>query len=80
MQIEEGFRDLKSSRYGFSFEHTYSKKIEKIEILLLIAALTSFIAWVVGWVAEKEKLQYQFQSNTVKGSSDKDVGKLANKY
>lgn len=66
MQIEEGFRDLKSSRYGFGLEDAYSKKINRIEILLLIAMLASFIAWLTGWIAEKKGLHYQFQSNTTK--------------
>ena len=65
-QIEEGFRDLKSSRYGFSFEDSHSKKRERIEILLLIGSLASFIAWLIGWAMEKSKQHYQFQSNTVK--------------
>ena len=66
MQIEEGFRDLKSSRYGFGFENAYSKEPARIEILLLIAMLASFIAWLTGWVTEKNGLHLQFQSNTVK--------------
>jgi hypothetical protein len=65
MQIEENFRDLKSSRYGFSFEAAFSKKRERIEILLLIAMVASFIAWLVGWAAEKIGLHRQFQSNTM---------------
>ena len=66
MQIEEGFRDLKSSKYGFGFEQAHSYKIERIENLLLIAMLASLIAWVVGWFAEKEKLHYKFQANSIK--------------
>lgn len=66
MQIEEGFRDLKSSRYGFGFENAYSKKRDRIAVLLLIAMLASFIAWLIGWAAEKEGMHYQFQSNTIK--------------
>ena len=66
MQIEEGFRDLKSSKYGFGFEQARSNKIERIENLLLIAMLASLVAWVVGWFAEKEKLHYQFQANSIK--------------
>jgi hypothetical protein len=66
MQIEEGFRDLKSSRYGFGFENAHTKKRERIKVLLLIAALASFTAWLVGWITEKNKLHYQFQSNTIK--------------
>lgn len=66
MQIEEAFRDLKSSRYGFGFENAHSKNINRIEILLLIATLASLIAWLTGWIAERNELHYQFQSNTVK--------------
>jgi transposase len=66
MRIEEGFRDLKSSQFGFSFEHAYSNKIERIQILLMIAALASFLAYFIGWVAEKNQWHYQFQANSIK--------------
>jgi hypothetical protein len=66
MQIEEGFRELKSSRYGLSFEHAYSKKIQRIEIFLLIAMLACLIAYITGIVAEHKKLHHQFQVNTLK--------------
>lgn len=66
MQIEEGFRDLKSSRYGFSFENAHSKNEKRIEILLLIAMLASLIAWITGWIGENEKIHYRFQSNSIK--------------
>lgn len=66
MQIEEGFRDLKSTRYGFSFEAAHTKTISRIQILLLIAMLASLIAWLTGFVAEKMQWQYQFQANSIK--------------
>lgn len=66
MQIEESFRDLKSSRYGFGFEHSYSRHIARIETLLLIAMLASTIAWLVGLAAERMNLHYNFQVNSVK--------------
>jgi hypothetical protein len=66
MRIEEGFRDLKSSQYGFGLEKAHSKKVERIEILLLIGMLGTLIAWLTGWVCEKENIHYQFQSNTIK--------------
>ncbi len=66
MQIEEGFRDLKSGRYGFSFEHARSQQPKRIEILLLIAALASVLAWLCGWIAEQRQLHYQFQANSIK--------------
>lgn len=66
MQIEEGFRDLKSSKYGFSFEEAFSRKIKRIEILLLIAMIAALIAWIIGYIGESKKLQYQFQANSIK--------------
>ena len=66
MQIEEGFRDLKSSKYGFSFEEAFSKKIKRIEILLLIAMLAALMAWLIEYIGEEKKLQYQFQANSIK--------------
>lgn len=66
MEIEEGFRDLKSSQFGFSFEHAYSSKIRRIQILLMLAMLASFILYLLGWIAEKNHWHYQFQANTYK--------------
>lgn len=66
MTIEEGFRDLKSSHYGFSFEHAYSTKIARIQILLMIAMLASIIAYLIGAVAEKNNWHLKFQANTQK--------------
>ena len=50
MQIELNFRNLKSSQYGFSFEHAYSKSVERIQILLMIAMLATLIAYLTGFV------------------------------
>ena len=66
MQIEEGFRDLKSARFGLSFEHASCRKAERIEIFLLIAMLACLIAYITGIAAESENLHQQFQVNTVK--------------
>jgi hypothetical protein len=66
MQIEEGFRDLKSSQYGFGFEKAHSRNRNRIKILLLVAMFASLIAWLVGYIAEKQKWHYQFQVNSVK--------------
>lgn len=66
MQIEQNFRDLKSSQYGFSFEHAYSKSIERIQVLLMIAMLATLIAYLTGFLAEKKGWHYRFQANTSK--------------
>lgn len=66
MTIEEAFRDLKSSRYGFGLNEGKTKIKKRRNILLLIAMLASLIAWLTGLAGEKMKLQYQFQSNSIK--------------
>lgn len=66
MQIEEGFRDLKSTKYGFGFEHVNTLHIYRLNIFFLIAMLAAFIAWVIGWLAEKVNLQAQYQANSTK--------------
>lgn len=66
MEIEEGFRDLKSSQFGFSFEKAYSSKIRRIQVLLMIAMLAAYILFFIGWGAEIKKWHYQFQANTIK--------------
>ena len=43
MQIEETIRDLKSHRFGFALRYARTKRAERLEALLLVAALASFI-------------------------------------
>ncbi|MGE6332950.1 transposase [Stenotrophomonas sp. NPDC077659] len=52
MQIELGFRDLKSHRYGQAFEDSLTRKRERIEVLLLLHALAMFVLWLAGMAAE----------------------------
>ena len=66
MTIEEGFRDLKSSAYGFSFEKAYSTKIPRIQILLMIAMLATLIAYFTGMASENMGIQGKFQASSVK--------------
>jgi hypothetical protein len=66
MQVEEGFRDLKSSRYGFGFEKAHTQNRERIKILLLVCMFASLIAWLAGYVTEKKNWHYQFQANSIK--------------
>ncbi len=50
MQIEEGFRDVKSEHLGFGLNLHCSRCAKRIGILLLIAALANhlFFAWFKG--------------------------------
>ncbi len=44
MKIEEAFRGLKSVRFGLGFAASGAKRIERIEVLLLIALLALYAA------------------------------------
>jgi hypothetical protein len=48
MQIEQSFRDLKSDRFGSAFCHSLTRKGARLEMLLLLQALASFLAWLQG--------------------------------
>jgi hypothetical protein len=65
MQIEEGFRDLKSTKYGFGFEHVNTRHIYRLNIFFLIAMLAAFLAWTIGWLGEKTNLHRKYQANSI---------------
>ena len=66
MQIEESFRDSKNQRLGFSLKKTLSQCIHRLNILLLIGTIATYIAISIGKVASTLALQYQFQATSVK--------------
>ena len=66
MQIEEAFRDAKSSRVGFSLRESLSRNLQRLEILLLIGTLATYITWLVGTWAELKQWHYRYQSNSNK--------------
>lgn len=66
MQIEQSFRDLKNSKYGFCFKNTLTRSVRRLSILLLIVAIVYFIAWIVGILAEQKQWHLKCQSNTSK--------------
>lgn len=64
MEIEEGFRDLKSERFGFALNLHGSRSARRIEILLLIAMLASFRLLASGLSLDKAGKAKAYQSNT----------------
>ena len=52
MQIEEGFRDTKSVAYGLGIATGRYTSFVRAANLLLIAALASFLLWLIGCLAE----------------------------
>lgn len=66
MQIEEGFRDLKSSRLGLSLKDSQTYKQKRFTILLLVGMLAILALFLLGKAGEQQKMQYQFQANTIR--------------
>ena len=66
MQLEESFRDLKSIRFGLGCEVARSIHQHRFAALLLIAALTLFIAWMIGAAAQHRGLTSDYQANTIR--------------
>jgi hypothetical protein len=65
MKIEEGIRDTKNPRWGFALHYARSRRAERLEILLLIAALGTVVCWLHGLAAETHHWHRHFQANTV---------------
>lgn len=53
IQIELGFRDLKSHRYGRGMEDSLAQQGAWLQVLLLVSTLASFVSWLagLGWEA-----------------------------
>jgi len=66
MQIEEAFRDLKSSRFGLGLELHHTYQLERLQVLLLIATLALMVAWIIGKATEHTGQHRHFQANTVR--------------
>jgi hypothetical protein len=66
MGIEAAFRDLKSDQFGFGLTLSRSRNIERLNTLLLIAALTTVCLWWIGLTAQQRSWQRHFQANTVR--------------
>jgi hypothetical protein len=66
MQIEEAFRDMKNSRWGFSLCEARCTTTYRYENLMLVGTLAMFAVWLIGKVAELKQWQYRYQANTTK--------------
>lgn len=66
MQIEQNFRDDKSTASGLKWRFSRTRCPKKISVLILIAAIATLILWMIGFTAEKKNIQHDFQANTVR--------------
>jgi hypothetical protein len=64
MQIEETFRDLKCHRWGFGLRYARCNEAKRLEILLLLGALATLVAWLVGLAGRGMQWHRHLQANT----------------
>lgn len=61
MQIEESFRDLKSAEFGLGMERHRTRKGPRLAVLLLLAALTLWLLWLIGQLATEPAIAAQLR-------------------
>ena len=66
MQVEQTFRDTKNIHYGIGLGVNRTRAIERLSVLLLLAAIASLILLLLGLLAEEQGLHKKYQANTVK--------------
>jgi hypothetical protein len=66
MQIEESFRDVKSTRYGLGARYIQTRCVYRWGIAMLLASIVQIMLWIIGVVGHARGFQKRFQSNTVK--------------
>lgn len=62
MGIEQSFRDTKSLRVGLGLEVARSRSAQRLNILLLIAHLATFVQRLIGESAKGHQLELQFMA------------------
>lgn len=80
MQIEEGFRDVKSEHLGLGLSLHRSHCPKRIEVLLLIAALANYLLFLTGLQARERGLERRYQSNSIKEKRVLSLWRLGLEY
>jgi len=80
MQIEEGFRDVKSEHLGLGLNLHRSHCPKRIEVLLLIAALANYLLFLTGLRARERGLERRYQSNSIKEKRVLSLWRLGLEY
>lgn len=66
MQIEEGFRDMKSPRFGQGMGFHKSKKTNRLANLVLLTTLANWVNYLCGTAAIRSNLELRYQANSIK--------------
>jgi hypothetical protein len=56
MQIEESFRDMKSTKLGVGVDHNHTYKLKRMSLLVLMTALAEMVLILLGKVVEQAGL------------------------
>jgi hypothetical protein len=66
MRIEENFRDTKCPHYGLGLKNSLTRTPERMAILLLIAAIATWAAWLAGIITTLAGKASDFQAHSAK--------------
>jgi hypothetical protein len=66
MRIEENFRDSKDSHYGLGLKNSLTRTPARMSVLLLIAAIATFAAWITGLITAFTGKAADFQAHSAK--------------
>ena len=66
MQIEETFRDTKCNRYGFGLCESGTKSAVRMDVLLLIDFIATFVCWQSGLLTKENGMASDFQAHSSK--------------
>jgi len=66
MQIEEEFRDSKSSRFGFGLEDSGTRIYARLNVLLIINLLASVFCWVIACATVKKNQHVNYHATSSK--------------
>lgn len=69
MRIEENIRDTKSPHYGFGLKDSITRSAQRMNILLLIVAIATLIAWLAGLTTKYRGKAADFQVHSAKFTS-----------
>lgn len=76
MQIEQTFRDIKNGKWGLALKDSQTKKLQRLETLLLIGALLTYALWLIGLAAIQRGYRVAYGSKK-KASSTLSIISLA---
>lgn len=73
MRIEENIRDTKCPHYGLGLKKSLTQSSQRMNILLLIAAIATFAAWLAGLFVKSIGKAADFQAQSAKFTSLSNV-------